>query len=85
MGLAMTEQFFEVERVANCPWPRQWVTRQYLPFSTNGLPVQHWPGPPGMHANAALKEADAVTSATAKIGIEIMGFIVVSSKSARLN
>ena len=45
----------------------------------NCSPAQHWPGPGGTHANAAVNVADTVTSATAKIGINIMGFIVVSS------
>jgi hypothetical protein len=33
----------------------------------------------GVQAEAGVNEADTVTSATAKIGINIMGFIVVSS------
>jgi len=33
-----------------------------------------------MHAKAAVKDADAVTSATAKIGVNVMDFIVISFK-----
>jgi hypothetical protein len=48
-----------------------------LPFSRNTGLVQHWPGL-GAQAEAGVNEADAATSDTAKIGINIMGFIVVS-------
>ena len=77
MGLVVNTQFLSVLTGANCPLPMQRVIRQIRPCSANGAPVQHWPGPGGTHASAALKEADTVTSATAKSGIEMIEFILV--------
>jgi hypothetical protein len=72
-----TEQFLDVVMVENWPLPRQLVMRHTRPLSTKGAPVQHWPAP-GAHAKAAFKDADAATRATARIGVNIMGFIAVS-------
>jgi hypothetical protein len=77
MGLVVKTQFFSVLTEGKCPPLMQWVIRQIRPCSTNGAPVQHWPRPGGTHARAALKEADAATSATAKSGIEMVEFILV--------
>jgi len=58
----------------NAPSDLHWVTRQFLLPSRNQSPVQHWPAG-GLHANATFQAADAVIIVTAKIGIEIKGFI----------
>ena len=77
MGLVGNTQFFSVLNEGKCPPLMQWVMRQIRPCSRYGAPVQHWPRPGGTHASAAPKEADAVTSATAKSGTEMVEVIIV--------
>ena len=77
IGWLVNQQF--LSRVRPPPLvPKHWVTWQYLPCSTNTGLVQHWPGPLGVHARAGANQAEAVTNDTARIGINIVGFIVVS-------